>query len=329
MRDVFGKIQGQSQVVEYLDYALDHGLTTHAYLICGGDADVRHALARAFAAALVAADDQDQVRQVLEGVHPDFRLLSPGGASGYVADQVRELVHDAELAPIRAPRKVYVLEGCERLQGVPANAFLKTLEEPPADVVCILLSATEQAVLETLRSRCEVLTLNEVITSRVENHEAFELMGALAHSCDNRMLLSYASRIAQMAKSSTEELEQQQGRELEQGADYLTAGAKKEIEKRHKREIAAAQRAALSDFIGACRSWLRDCMLCQQDCEDMLSYPHLAAETGGVAAIVTERAVLEAIEATRLAETRISYNVTPQLAIEAMCIEIREALCRQ
>ena len=110
-------------------------------------------------------------------------------------DQIRELVHDAELAPVRAPHKVYVLEQADRLQGAPANALLKTLEEPPQDVVCLMLATQESAVLETIRSRCEVLHLRARYPEQPSDEEAFNLLYALVTGASNQQVLDSAKRM--------------------------------------------------------------------------------------------------------------------------------------
>ena len=58
--------------------------------------------------------------------HPDVRWLEPGSATGYLVAQIRELIDDVSLAPVRAKAKVYVLQRCELLRGTAANALLKT-----------------------------------------------------------------------------------------------------------------------------------------------------------------------------------------------------------
>ncbi len=78
--------------------------------------------------------------------HPDVHYYAPAGVNGYLVEQVREIVADTALAPIMAGKKVYILDRVDLL-GTAANAFLKTLEEPPADVVLILLGRTRESVL--------------------------------------------------------------------------------------------------------------------------------------------------------------------------------------
>lgn len=324
----FEGITGQDQAVEYLQSALDAGRTTHAYLICGGAGSGKEEIAKRFSAALLSNGDEEQFRLACEHPHPDLHLLEPAGAS-YLVGQIREVVHDAELAPIRAPRKVYVIAAADRMGTQSANAFLKTLEEPPADVVCILLVQTESAVLETLRSRCEVIALNEVARQAAADPVVFGVLEAISSGCDNRVLLDGAKRLVEVSKRGLEDLEQEQERQLDEQSDYLAQGARKELEKQNKREVSAQQRQKLLGIVAQVRGWLRDCLVTQAGTPELISYTEQERQTMTVATTVDAKALLDAIAAADAAADRISYNVTPQLALEAMLIEIREALCRQ
>lgn len=323
----FEGITGQDQAIAYLQGALDAGRTTHAYLICGAGS-AKDEIAKRFSAALIANGDEEQFRFACEHPHPDLHLLEPAGAN-YLVGQIREVVHDAELAPIRAPRKAYVIAAADRMGTQSANAFLKTLEEPPTDVVCILLAQTESAVLETLRSRCEVIVLNETAQRVPADPTVFGVLEAISTGCDNRALLDGAKRLVEVSKRGLEDLEQEQERQLDEQSDYLTQGARKELEKQNKREVSAQQRQKLLEIVAQVRGWLRDCLVTQAGTPELISYTEQERQTMTVATTVDTKALLDAIAAADAAVDRVSYNVTPQLALEAMLIEIREALCRQ
>jgi hypothetical protein len=101
----------------------------------------------------------DRVRQ---GLHPDVRALLPTGAGRIITiAQVREVVRSAAGRPYEGRRRVWILDGVEAAHfgAEAANAFLKTLEEPPEHAVFILLAANPSAVLPTILSRCQQLCL--------------------------------------------------------------------------------------------------------------------------------------------------------------------------
>lgn len=331
-KGLFTGIIGQDHVVSYLNQVVETGNATHAYLLAGGNAQDARELALRFSSALIAEGDEDARDQALRLVHPDLHVYSPGGAESYLVEQIRELTHDAELAPIRARHKAYVIQDAQRLAGAPANAFLKTLEEPPENVTCILVANSEAAVLETLRSRCEVLVLNATSSEIVGDARVSDMLYALARGIGNQELLMQAKSFVEMARERAR-MKTGDGIDaeayIEKYGDYLSQGAKKQIEQQEKREDTARERAALLLSLDFARRWLRDCVVIREGASQLLSYGEHREQTARVAENTPIANLLCAIDAVKAASSRISYNVTPQLAIEAMFLEIREALCRK
>ena len=92
--------------------------------------------------------------QIATGVHPDFTYISkPVGRSEVLIDQVRELIARLGIRPSRSPMRVAIIDDAEALGPPAQNALLKTLEEPPGHAIIIMVSASERALLDTVRSR--------------------------------------------------------------------------------------------------------------------------------------------------------------------------------
>lgn len=332
MFNPFAGIEGQDQVTGYLASALQTGQVTHAYLIVGTEGSCHVEIARRFAAGLLAAvpgreGDVDTAvyDAALRGAHPDIHFTTPASATGYLVEQVREVVHDVELAPVRAARKVYVIEQADRMKGTAANAFLKTLEEPPADVTVILLAQARAGVLQTLASRCQVLVCNLPRERVCASPELCAMVSDAAQGAGSRTLLAHAAALVERSQAGVEELASRHGEQLAQSADYLSAGARKALETAHKRELAMRQRAALLEQVGMVRSVLRDCLLASQGVA-VPAAPE-ARWWEQLDGACSPARVLSALDATERAQERVAYNVTPQLAIEAMLFELKEALC--
>jgi len=138
-----------SRVEEIFAGAAKEGRLAHAHLLTGAPPGELESLGRGLAANLLDAD--------LEG-HPDFFLLRPESKSRRVSiAQVRQLEHSLSRKPHRAPLKVALILEAERMCIPPAeaaNAFLKTLEEPPDHSLLLLTSDRPEALLPTVRSRC-------------------------------------------------------------------------------------------------------------------------------------------------------------------------------
>src|ERR671917_1015137 len=132
---------------------------SHAYLLHGPAGSGKRAAARAVAAELLARDaaDPDGARaRALHGAHPDLTWVAPSGAHEMLRRDVDEAVVAASShTPFEAEFRVFVLERADTMNDEAANALLKTLEEPPAYVVLLLLTDRPSQVLPTIASRCQ------------------------------------------------------------------------------------------------------------------------------------------------------------------------------
>ena len=327
MQDFFADITGQEQIIAYLNQALSSKRVTHAYLFVGTKTSSKEALALRFAAAIIAGNNEEEAQNVLRLVHPDLHVVSPQGTGGYVKEQIDELVHDVSLAPIRSNTKTYILNNVEKFNASSANTFLKTLEEPPSGVCILMLAQNEDAVLETLKSRCQVLHCKNNAIKLHGNKAIFDIMYEVSNGADNKTLLDVAKTIKEMSMHGLDDLQKKQQDEEKSAADFLSKGAQKTLTQRHKREYSAQERTLLVKNLELTRAWLRDCLLINQGGADLIEFEQAQNQTMQVATRVSSAALLEALQAADNVLSQISYNVTPQLAIEAYLFKIREALC--
>ena len=144
---------------------------SHAYIISGPVGSGRHTLGGLLAQAMVCTAPEHQrpcgrcpqCRKAQGGIHPDIAWIAGAGEGKPInVDQVRALRSDAYIRPNEGERKVYILEGADRMNASAQNAMLKLLEEGPAYAAFLLLSENAGGILETVRSRCETLTLDPV-----------------------------------------------------------------------------------------------------------------------------------------------------------------------
>src|SRR3954451_7534999 len=133
----------------------------HAYLLHGPAGSGKREAARAFAAELLAqgAKDPENVRtRAQHGSHPDLTWVTPSGAHEMLRRDVAEaVVAAASHTPFEATHRIFVLERADVMNDEAANALLKTLEEPPAYVVLLLLTDRPTQVLPTIASRCQAV----------------------------------------------------------------------------------------------------------------------------------------------------------------------------
>lgn len=138
-------------------------------------------------------------RKVAEGIHPDIQFWGEDGESLKV-EAVRKLRSDAYVRPNEAERKIYVIEAAEKLNASGQNALLKLLEEGPAYAVFFFLVKNPEALLPTLRSRCELLRGK---VKEEEKGQGKELCALLSGKIDK---LSLATYCVGLEKKKREEL---------------------------------------------------------------------------------------------------------------------------
>lgn len=167
-RSVWDAVVGQERAVGQLSAAVLSPV--HAYLFVGPAGSTKWEAARAFAGLLIAGvDDPEQrdVRLALAGEHPDVREVVRVGAA-ISAEQAREIVRTASLAPNEGDRKVLILDEFHLLRPEGAALLLKTIEEPPASTVFVILADHVPHDLVTISSRCARIDFRRIDDAEIE-----------------------------------------------------------------------------------------------------------------------------------------------------------------
>ena len=161
-------IVGHEDATRLLGRALETGRLAHAYLLVGPAHVGKTTLALDLAAAVNCIGDAPpcgacpQCRRVLERRHADIVTLGVEEGAGRKTigiDAVRDAAHQVHLKPFEGALRVTIVSGAEFLSDGAANAMLKLLEEPPPQLLLVLLSEDAESVVPTVRSRCQRLDL--------------------------------------------------------------------------------------------------------------------------------------------------------------------------
>lgn len=369
MADVFDGVLGQPRVRSFLRSSVSSGRVSHAYLFVGpagsGKTQAAYALAQAIVCPQGGCGSCDDCRRVERHNHPDVHYYAPEGAQGYVVSQIREIVADAALAPIRSRSKVYVLDRVDLLGIQPANAFLKTLEEPIPGVTFLLLARTREGVLPTIVSRCQVVPFRHIPSveaaailaqrtgvaperariaieacdgslsralSFVKSAEraefrarVLEILSRLALA-DERDVLDFAAELIERSKAPLDNVRTRQSAELEESADFLASSALKQIELRHKRALAKATRDSLTTMTSIIRSWLRDVLMIVNGSSSLVVNTDALPALNDAAAHASVEGVVFALREAYRTDEALRYNVSPETCIDALLFSIREVL---
>ncbi|NJD92371.1 MAG: DNA polymerase III subunit delta', partial [Geobacter sp.] len=162
----FDRIKGNAGSVAAMKRILGSRRIAHAYLFAGPDGVGKKLAAIAFVQSLFCSTGNGcgvcpSCRKIAAGSHPAIHTLEPAGQFIKI-DQVRELQKELGYRPYEAPRKVCIIDGADRFNPSSGNALLKTLEEPPGDALLILTTSAVDSVLQTIRSRCQLLWFSSV-----------------------------------------------------------------------------------------------------------------------------------------------------------------------
>jgi DNA polymerase-3 subunit delta' len=349
------EIIGQTRAMERLRAAAQRPV--HAYLLVGPRGSGIEQAAREFAALLIGVADEDRGRRLVErGVHPDVVEFEPGGASYRVKDDVRErILPEAARAPIEADRKVLILLEAERLRGnqnESANAMLKTLEEPPARTIVVLVTSVADDLLPTIRSRCQRIDFepvgDDVIAEALQREgldprvaalsggqlaRARALAGPLAElraafaSAPSRVdgrgatALAIAEELDAQVEQAASAVAAQHTAELaEFDAEMERLGytdrdaqrLRRRIEERHKREARRTRIDLLIEGLSAIESVYRDA----------LAAPAPPLNAGGVSLSVSPRAIAESLDACREAREAFLINEKGIMRLVALLMSL-------
>ena len=160
-------LAGNSRVKDQLSRRTGGRELSHAYIISGPSGSGRHTLARLLAAGMLCTGAGEApcgicvpCKKARRNLHPDMiTITGPGENKPITVDQVRSLRADAYIRPNEGERKVYLLERADQMNQSAQNAMLKLLEEGPGYVAFLLLANNPGGLLQTVRSRCEELSL--------------------------------------------------------------------------------------------------------------------------------------------------------------------------
>lgn len=322
---------GHEWAVSLLKEHVAQGKPRHAYLIAGPQGVGRRTLALRLAQALnclkppqpgVPCGECRPCRLIERMQHPDLAVVQAEQQGGTLkVDQVRELERSLSLAPYEARYRVALLLRFEEANPSAANALLKTLEEPPPQVILLLTAESGEALLPTIVSRCEALRLRPLPLDQA--HRGLQARWGLPE--DDARLLAHVSggRLGYALR-----LHQEPGR-MEQRRAWLDDHIRLLGENRVRRfaysEALAKDKGSLAEALLIWVSLWRDVLLRAAGASAPLTNPDRAAEVEKMAGrfgLETARCTVAALERTL---TLLDRNVNTRLALDVLMLDLPRA----
>ena len=325
----FSEILGHEQIIEHLQNAIKLQKVSHAYILDGEEGAGKNMLARAFAQTLQCerggtepCGECHSCKQAQSGNQPDIIEVTHEKPASIGVEDIRgQLCGDIQIKPYSSPYKIYIVDEAEKMTVQAQNALLKTIEEPPAYGVIMLLTTNADAFLQTILSRCVTLKLRPVKNEIIRPYlmEKYHIPDYQAEVCTAfaRGNVGKAERLAQS----------EQFAELKSHLLHLL---------RHLRdmevyELTEAVRSVseykteINDYLDLMALWFRDVLLFKATRQiDGLVF---AEEINAISA-QAQKSSYEGLErilkALEKAKVRLNANVNFELTMELLMLTIKE-----
>lgn len=173
----FRDVVGQEALTTTLLNAIKEDKLSHAYLFCGPRGVGKTSCARIFAKTINCehrTPEGEACNECSECIAANeqrsYNIFELDAASNNSVDDIRNLIDQVYIAPTTGKYRVYIIDEVHMLSSSAFNAFLKTLEEPPAHAIFILATTEKQKVLPTIISRCQVYDFRRITSDDIARH---------------------------------------------------------------------------------------------------------------------------------------------------------------
>jgi DNA polymerase-3 subunit delta' len=340
----FADLPEEEAAVQIFQESLRRDRLAHAYLIASGNSDAAESFALQIAKTLNceaptgkvsdglgtdSCGDCQRCRQIQAHQQADVTWIRPESKSRIITiAQTRSVLDKVHLKAHGAPFKVIIVVAAERMNIQAANAFLKTLEEPPAGSVLLLLTTDPHRLLDTILSRCLRITLSskKSMTADVEGYNWLNqlcdrtLNGRRGAGTRYHILSEMLACLADKKVAIDEALSASSPLETHEDLEPS-------LRERYKQELLAAieaeYRRQRSDLVSLLQWFLRDVWLQSLNAShSLLQFPDLANETQAIAARIPKPAALKNVNIADQLQRQLNTNVQEALAIEVALLKI-------
>lgn len=325
----FKDVVGHKDIIKYIQSAVESGQVGHAYIMNGERGAGKKMLASLFAMTLLCekggvepCNECHSCKQAGSGNHPDICWVTHEKPGTISVDDIRQQVSGTVMIrPYQGPYKVYIIDHAELMTQQAQNALLKTLEEPPAYAVFLLLTENAEALLPTISSRCVMLKLRNIRNTLIRKYlmEVLQVPDYKADMCTafaqgnlgKAIMLANSEHFNEIREEAIQLLKyihEMELSELAQAVSRITT---------YKLEI--------TDYLDIIMIWYRDVLLYKATKEvdkvifkEQISFIKEQARKSSYEGIET---ILKALET---AKARLKANVNFDLVMELLFLTIKE-----
>ena len=324
----FDAIIGHKKIISHFEEAIKTGKVSHAYLLSGEDGSGKMMIAKAVAKALLCEHKDGcgecaACKQVDSLNHPDVIYITHEKYEIRVDDIRKGINETIDIKPYSGDYKIYIIDDADRMNAGAQNALLKTLEEPPAYAVILLLANNASALLPTILSRCVMLSLKPVADDKVKQY-LMEHVQVPDYEADVCVAFAQGNigKAVQLATSDS-------FNEIKNSALHLL----KNVSKMEINDIIATVKSVsefkidIQDYLDFLAVWYRDILYFKatRDSNGLIFKDELNVITDQI-----NKSSYEGIEnilrGLQTAKTRLNANVNFDLTMELLFLLIKENL---
>ena len=325
----FSDIIGHEQIIEHLKNAIALNKVSHAYILNGPDGSGKMMLAEAFAMALQCEGEGEKpcltchsCRQAIDHNQPDIIYVTHEKPNVIKVDDIRKQINnDIAIKPYSSRYKVYIVDEAEKMNAQAENALLKTIEEPPAYAVIMLLTTNADSFLPTILSRCITLNLKAVKADVIKDFlmKKYQIPDYQADVCaafsqgnvGKAIQLASSEQFGELKASVLQLMKRLQDIDL-----YEMTAAVKQI---------AEYKLSVNDYFDLMMIWFRDVlyMKATNDANELI-FKDEVYDIKKQAARRSYQGLETILKALETAKIRISANVNFDLVIELLLLTIKE-----
>lgn len=325
----FKQIIGHEQIIAHLQNAITMDKVSHAYIINGPKESGKMMLAEAFAMALQCENggadgcmECHSCKQAMSHNQPDIIYVSHEKPNIIGVDDIREqLNNDIAVKPYSSKYKIYIIDEAEKMNPQAQNALLKTIEEPPAYGIILLLTTNADKFLQTIRSRCITLDIKAIKDEVIRSYllENYQIPDYYADVCTAFAQGNVGKAIQLVTSDDFNELKGAVVQLMKRLSDidfYEMGAAVKQI---------SEFKLQIEDYFDLMMIWFRDVLYFKATNDvNGLIFKDEVYDIKKQAAERSYHGIEKILEALQKAKVRTQANVNFDLLIELLLLTIKE-----
>ncbi|MFC4403555.1 DNA polymerase III subunit delta' [Gracilibacillus xinjiangensis] len=300
---------------------------SHAYLLHGDKGTGKSSLAQLLAKSIFCKNRNQfepcqecvDCKRINSGNHPDVHVITPDGAS-IKTDQIAHLKKEFTYTGLESNKKVYIIEHADKMTDNAANRLLKFLEEPSSETTAVLLTENSQSLLATIRSRCQILSLQPLNPKQLEK----KLIDSGLTDANARILTTFTRNLDEALDKSKDTWFAQARKLVVQLVEMLQNNRNEVPIFVHTQWMPHfKEKNQLQEGLDLLLVWFRDVIHYHMDDPSSIVFLHQMEKLEQASMYWSMQDITKHLQTIMEAKRKLEQNVHPQLVIEQLTLQIQ------